>query len=144
MVKSSLDLDIKSSFYFCKLDQSQHLNDIFYYLMHELNVESCLTKSSRQCKCSCLLSRISELIPDATMNDTTTTETSQSLWLSDLENDTNNEWITLEGPRDLQLGLETGWDDFDLLEAKITQFDSAPYRTGNTRWSSGWRHTRMG
>ena len=49
--------------------------------------------------------------------------------LSDLENEANNEWIILEGPRDSPLGSETGWDDFDLLEAKITQ---SPYGSGNT------------
>ena len=80
-------------------------------------------------------SRILELIPDAKMNDTKITKTSKSLGLSDLENEANNEWMILEGPRDSPLGSETSWDDFDLLEAKITQFDSAPYRSGNTGWS---------
>ena len=40
-------------------------------------------------------SRISELIPDAKMNDTTTTETSQSPGLSDPENEANSELIML-------------------------------------------------
>ena len=55
-------------------------------------------------------SRISELIPDAEMNDTTMPETSRSPGLSDLENEANNERIILEGPRDSPLGSETEWE----------------------------------